>query len=418
MKKRVMIVSNTLAEGGAERWASFMVCGLDRKRFDVSLALFRDQRTYPCPEDASVHVLDHHRFINAPRTVRRLRQCIQSQAIDVVVSNGNYTAPFVGQAVSGTVTSWIARFSGSFQHCQASIAQRLCFHWLDRHVASAQTLVANSAGLTGDLLGRWPSLVDRVGMIRNGIDIEAQPELCSPSGKVEPQRGKGISAGTSTGLGATLLEKEGEANPRHTPLIVAGGRLSFQKRPDIFVTALNSLRDRGLNFRAVWCGDGPLREQTQSRINDAGLQDRIELLGFRNNFHQWLAMADCFVLCSDHEGSPNVLAEAMTLGVPVVATDCPHGPAELIGKDRGWLVPMDSSSPEALAIAIGECLCNRPESFERAKRAKHWAERELNQASLIEQWSRLILAGDAALFRKDANRGAAVASDTLHEEVV
>jgi len=391
MKKRVMIVSNTLAEGGAERWASFMVSGLDRDAFDVSLVLFRDQRTYPCPKDVSIHCVEHDRFPQALRTVRRLRRLIRHEKIDIVISNGNYTAPFVGQAIRGTDAPWIARFSGSFQHCQSSLKEQLSFRWLDQNIAYARTLVANSRGLANDVSDRWPSLKHQIAVIRNGIDLEIVPTT-------------------------TML-----ADASEVPLVVAAGRLTKQKRPGLFVSAVKQQAERSSDekspsFRAVWCGDGPLRREVESQISQVDLKDHVELLGFRSDFHDLLAKASCFVLCSDHEGSPNVLAEAMTLGVPVIATDCPHGPSELIGTNRGWLVP--TNDPDKLADAIGECLSNRKEAHARATRAKDWADAELDQQELIKSWSQLIMGDGSSDYHGKTVDGETVRSSDLHAEVV
>jgi hypothetical protein len=77
--------------------------------------------------------------------------------------------------------------------------------------------------------------------------------------------------------------------------------------------------------------------------------------GFQNPY-PWIAGA-ALVLCSDHEGMPNVLVEALACGTPVVATDCPSGPRELLGRDApDWLVPTGDAA--ALADAIGRGLAS------------------------------------------------------------
>jgi glycosyltransferase involved in cell wall biosynthesis len=82
-----------------------------------------------------------------------------------------------------------------------------------------------------------------------------------------------------------------------------------------------------------------------------GIDDRIALVGHQCNPYAWLRRASVFVLASDYEGFPNVVLEAMACGVPVVATDCPAGPGEIItdGVD-GSLVPVGDDLAMATAI--------------------------------------------------------------------
>ncbi|MEM6366507.1 MAG: glycosyltransferase [Planctomycetota bacterium] len=363
MKKRVMIVSNTLAEGGAERWASFMLNELDPELFEITLILFRDKVDYPCPEAVHVCCLHHRRTTDSVRTVRRLRAMLYEQQPEVVVSNGNYTSQFVGQAIRKLPARWVARFSGNIGQSRQTIAQKLGWFWLDRNIHLAATLVANSEGVLGDVRRRWTDLSAKSVLVRNGVDVQG-------------------------------LRSKGEAHQRERGLVVAVGRLVGQKRPDIFVDAIDRLRrlleqlDTPMGIRAVWCGEGPLRERTQQQIDALGLTDVINLVGFRDDVTGWLARASCFVLTSDHEGSPNVLVEAMAMGTPAVSTDCLHGPAELIGDDRGWLAPVGDAN--AIAKSIGEALVHVDVAREKSARSRAWVESQVASSKVVEDWSSIL----------------------------
>ncbi|TWT52694.1 alpha-1,4-N-acetyl-D-galactosaminyltransferase [Rubripirellula amarantea] len=369
MKTRVMIVSNTLAEGGAERWASFMACHLGFETCEMTLVLFRRQIDYPCPGQVQVECLEHHSTLHTLRTVGRLRQLFAKTEPDVVISNGNYTAQFVGQAVRKVPVRWIARFSGNIEHSNRTLAQQLGWLWLDRNIGRSETLVANSEGVRGDIRQRWPHLESRMKTIRNGVNVQQ-----------------------------TLSQAQRVAALK--PLIVAAGRLAEQKRPDIFVDAirllLRRLEETGQprEVEVVWCGDGPLREKTQNQIESLGLTDIVKLIGFREDLHQWLAKASCFVLTSDHEGSPNVLIEAMAIGTPVISTNCPFGPAELIGDDRGWLVPVGDSP--AIAHALKEVLSSRHEAEQRSNAASDWVRGHASSGRVMSDWQSLIASEGSA----------------------
>ena len=98
----------------------------------------------------------------------------------------------------------------------------------------------------------------------------------------------------------------------------------------------------------------------RAMIEARGLAGCVEIAGFQHNPFPWIAAAELLVLCSDHEGLPNVIVEALTLGVPVVSTDCPSGPREILGAALpGCLVPVGDAS--ALAEAIGRALAVRPD---------------------------------------------------------
>ena len=77
-------------------------------------------------------------------------------------------------------------------------------------------------------------------------------------------------------------------------------------------------------------GDGELRCSIKELIDDLSLNDKVFLAGFQDNPFMYIAQSDIFVLPSFYEGFPNTLVEAMACGTPVIATDCPSGPAEIM----------------------------------------------------------------------------------------
>ncbi|MEI7614149.1 MAG: glycosyltransferase [Betaproteobacteria bacterium] len=140
------------------------------------------------------------------------------------------------------------------------------------------------------------------------------------------------------------------------PYILHIGRFSPQKRHDLLFRALRKLPSS--HALVLLCHDDPV---LRALIAESELEDRVVVAGFQTNPYPWIAHADLLVLCSDHEGMPNVLVEALLLGTPVVSTDCPSGPRELLEAGRyGRLVPC--GDPVALATAIKETLNGEYES--------------------------------------------------------
>ena len=119
-------------------------------------------------------------------------------------------------------------------------------------------------------------------------------------------------------------------------------------------------------------GEGDLRPAMERQIAELGLQDRVALPGFFQDPYPWFRSADLFVLSSDWEGFGNVIVEALECGVPVVSTDCPSGPAEILENGRyGRLVPV--GDVDALANAIIVTLHETPDRQALMNRAKDFS---------------------------------------------
>src|SRR5690606_8901187 len=123
--------------------------------------------------------------------------------------------------------------------------------------------------------------------------------------------------------------------------------------------------------RLVILGEGPERDRLEDLAHDLYVEDDVNLPGFIDNPFAYMARAGVFALSSRFEGLPGVLIQAMACGCPVVSTDCPSGPAEILERERfGPLVPVGDD--EALARAILATL-DRPPSRERLRgRAKRF----------------------------------------------
>lgn len=139
------------------------------------------------------------------------------------------------------------------------------------------------------------------------------------------------------------------------PLIVAIGRLTFSKGFSYLIKALHIVGAKGIPCRLVILGEGGEEERLKRLAIGLRVDDWVAFLGFQPNPYKYLARSTLFVLSSLYEGFPNVLLEALALGVPSIATRCPTGPEEIItdGVD-GILVP--PSDEQALADAIKRVL--------------------------------------------------------------
>ena len=135
------------------------------------------------------------------------------------------------------------------------------------------------------------------------------------------------------------------------------GRLAEEKGFDLLIRAVDRLLAAGRDLTLLIGGEGPSRQVLQSLIDGLGRGDRIRLLGFQSDIIPFYEAMDLFVLSSLREGLPNVLLEAMALGVPVVATRIAGIPRLIEHETNGLLV--EPGVMEPLADAIGRLIDDR-----------------------------------------------------------
>jgi len=152
--------------------------------------------------------------------------------------------------------------------------------------------------------------------------------------------------------------------------IVGMGRLHRQKNFRLLIDAFSLVQKEFADYKLIIYGDGELRNSLQKLIDSYSLTDRIILAGNTNEPYKKMQEAMLFVLSSDFEGMPNVLMEAMALGLPVISTDCsPGGAAELIENNvNGLLVPCNNV--ELLAAAIRKLISDYSVAIEYGVKAK------------------------------------------------
>jgi glycosyltransferase involved in cell wall biosynthesis len=169
------------------------------------------------------------------------------------------------------------------------------------------------------------------------------------------------------------LQKKSEVPLEHPwfkagepPVILAVGRLTDQKAFDVLIRAFSLVR-KNHPARLLILGEGENRSALESLIRQLGLEHDAELMGFVQNPYPYMAHTSLFVLPSRWEGLPTVLIEALYLGVPIIATDCPGGSRDILKDGQyGKLVPVDApvSLAQAIEGSLNGCrLCPPEESW-------------------------------------------------------
>lgn len=151
--------------------------------------------------------------------------------------------------------------------------------------------------------------------------------------------------------------------PGEPPVAITAGRLNRQKDHPTLLRAFRATRER-LASRLVILGGGPERARLEALADNLGIASDVAFLGHVENPYAYMARSDLFVLSSLWEGFPNVLAEALTVGVPIVSTACPHGPEEILKQgEYGDLVPVGDW--QALAGVMTRSLEGHARPFDR-----------------------------------------------------
>ncbi|MFQ5849160.1 MAG: glycosyltransferase family 4 protein [Candidatus Binatia bacterium] len=175
----------------------------------------------------------------------------------------------------------------------------------------------------------------RARVIANGVDTD----IFCPRDKVTLRRELGL--------------------PPEALILLYVGSLIPRKGLEVLVEAIHLMRSDTAQFLVILIGEGEKRLPLEERVRHLGLSQNIRFLGSMpsNRIPLWMVASDLFVLPSFHEGRPNVLLEAMSSGLPVIATDIPGNRDLVTVGENALLVP--PGDPAALAVALNKLIADR-----------------------------------------------------------
>jgi glycosyltransferase involved in cell wall biosynthesis len=328
-KDRLALFLPGLYEGGAERVILNLAKGISVRGYPVDLVLARAEGPYMIQIPNSVRLID----LKAPRVLGSLPALIK------YLQRERPTA-LLSAMFANVIALWARRFCGvpgrlvitEHNALSSVVSNNNDLRWkLYPKIAGlfypwADNIIAVSNYVADDLTRIAKIPLDLIQVIYNPI---VSPDLLDKS--------------------EALLEhpwfKDGEP-----PVVLAVGRLTDQKAFDVLIRAFSFVR-KIRSVRLLILGEGENRGALEDLIGQLGLEQDVILMGFVQNPYPFLAHASLFVLSSRWEGLPTVLVEALRLGTPIVATDCPGGSREILKDGQyGKLVPVDE--PLILAEAI------------------------------------------------------------------
>lgn len=167
-------------------------------------------------------------------------------------------------------------------------------------------------------------------------------------------------------------------------VVIGVGNMKPQKNFSTLLRAVGYLQ-LWKDTHLIILGKGDLRDELIQQATNLGIRKRVSFPGFVDNPYAYMAKADVFVLSSAWEGFGNVIVEAMACGTPVVCTDCPGGPAEILDNgEYGPLVPVGDE--KSMAEAIKKMLENPTESDVLISRAK-----DFMMEKIVDQYEDVLL---------------------------
>ena len=177
------------------------------------------------------------------------------------------------------------------------------------------------------------------------------------------------------------------------------GRLVPVKNQRLLIRTFANLTTRHNQLHLVITGDGPLKRELESMANALNCREHVHFLGRRSDVPRIMAGLDVFVLCSHSEGMSNTILEAMSSGLPVIATDVGGNPELVVHGRTGMLVPSDND--DALGAAIESLIVDADLKVSMGRYGRERAAREFSLQAMVRRYEKLY---QRCLFSKSACR--------------
>ncbi|HOL13815.1 MAG TPA: glycosyltransferase [Bacillota bacterium] len=342
----VALFMPNLQGGGAERVMANIAKGLSNNGLKVDFVLAKAEGPYLESLPNSIHVIDLKRE-RTKETIVPLSRYLKERKPEVLISalhQANLAAILANSLASFKGRIFISVHSQMSKEIEYTKGlNRTLVPFLAKiFYPKAEKIICVSYGIAKELINTYHLPKDKVQVIYNPVvtaDIFEKAE--KPIDHPWFQLGQ-------------------------PPVILGAGRLTPAKDFGTLIKAFDIVR-KVRPARLLILGEGPERENLEGLIKDLNLENDVAMPGFVENPYKYMKSSAVFVLSSRWEGLPTVLIEALAVGVPVVSTNCPSGPAEILENGKwGRLVPV--GDPKALADAIIEAMDDeRGKGIERAK---------------------------------------------------
>lgn len=338
-KIKVVFVLGCLGNGGAERTVLNILNNIDSNLFDVSLCLLEniEKNSYSNFLNKKIDITILNR--RARYSILSIAKVIKKENPDIVFSTLSYmnVVVYIAHKLSYSKSKLILR-EANFMKKDFNMS-KLSYFLVKHSYANCHKVISLSKGVKQNLKDHFNVKEEKISLIYNPIDLI---NIRKMQNETLDTIDKGVFK------------------------LIVCGRLTKQKNQELLIRALKKIKVGNEKWILNIVGDGEDRIKLESLVKELSLEDNIKFLGFKKNPYKYMANSDLFILSSLWEGFGHVVAEAMACGTPVLSTDCPHGPREILDNGEfGWLVA--NNDEKALTEKI-EYLINNQNEIEIMKK--------------------------------------------------
>lgn len=301
---------------------------LDRKKFEIHIALIRKEEEFAhfLFSDAKVYNLN---CTSTRYAIFKLVKVFKESSPDLIFSTLTYVNEliYVCSKFSKKLPPVVMRSAvvESRNIGNENVFIRLL---VKKAYKFAKKIIVMTKMMKNDFVENFGVNQDKISVIPNPVDISLINKL-----KTEH------------------VEHGWLVSDRKFPVITAMGRLTEQKGFEFLIKVFAKVVKKS-PAKLIILGKGRLKSKLEKMVRNLGLEENVYFAGFENNPYRYIARSDLFVLSSFFEGFPNALVEAMACGVPVISTDCPSGPSEIITTELNGIL-----TPVGEADRIGNAIC-------------------------------------------------------------
>jgi glycosyltransferase involved in cell wall biosynthesis len=330
-RTKLLLLIPHLGGGGAERIAAQLTRHLDRQRFEIHLCLITEDAPGAQPPPDWIHV---HRlgFKRVRQAWWRMIGLIRSERPEVMLSGMahlNFLLLLLKPFLPGH-TRILVRQNTTASSASKAWLSRLPYRYL---YPRADGIICQSQAMATDLASHFAISRDKLTVLANPIDLR----VIQTNGSAWKPHHDGLTSWP----------------PSASPRLIAVGRLAHEKGMDLLLHAIGTVRQQYPRIHLTILGIGPEEAALRNLAENLKLETAVTFAGYAENPADYYATATLFVLPSRYEGLPNALLEAAAAGLPLVATPCCSGVADLLQDAPGtWLTPAISAQSLAETVHI------------------------------------------------------------------